>query len=58
VMKYKVKGSTSSAAPTGRTYLLVKDGRGYVVSFGCFESDPADCLQQTDEMIQTFRIGS
>lgn len=54
----KVSSSSTTVSVTGRAFLVVSGDRFYQVTFSCIAADPAPCLTQADEMIQTFRIGT
>jgi hypothetical protein len=59
LMSYQLVVGVGSAARTvtGHAYVLLRDRRGYQVTFTCSGPDPTACLKQGDEMIRTYQIG-
>jgi hypothetical protein len=54
----RVSSTSTTVNVAGRAFLVVSGDRLYQVTFSCIAADPAPCLTQADEMIQTFRIGT
>jgi hypothetical protein len=59
VVAYKLKlPAGSEPAISGRSYLILRDGWGYVTTVSCYEADPAPCLADADKIANTLRIGA
>jgi hypothetical protein len=57
LVSYALPVKGASVNLTGRSYLILKAGWGYVTTFSCYESDPTACLNDAGSMIQTLTIG-
>jgi hypothetical protein len=54
----RVSSTSTTVNVAGRAFLIVSGDRLYQVTFSCIAADPAPCLTQADQMIQSFRIGT
>ena len=59
LLKYTltVHSGTTDLVVSGNAYIVIASGQAYQVTFSCNPPDPAACLAQGAQMIQTFRIG-
>jgi hypothetical protein len=57
VVAYKLKTPGATVPVSGRSYLILRDGWGYVTTVSCYQADPTPCLADADAIARSLRIG-